>query len=876
MVQPPAIPTKEQAKSALEGALRAFMEKKLPEVREFVVMSTNPPLELEPKALSPETLPRFINVLLEEDAMLDPLLGGDLPADFLQRVERHSHVVESCTHGVTSTFGSDDFLHVQSGAIQLLLARRGVEPGQHKDVLRAAMEKFGPLASELTTVSLSCGDGSLQGAGVQDLHLTSLGAYRTLESHMMVMLRLVPEDVLVDMQIPGKDYRERTGNLLEQSFQREIPSEELSDATRLFVRAHGVDIPDMSEDVRARLDGVVRSRQEDGMSKARSETFEAVFDEFFPRGSGNIEENPVMFYTAFDEAARTADLSGVDSDRISAGSMFLPARDACAKWMETHPGPIDPASLREVVMNSIADSLVALKTVLDGINALPEPQGRWPEKGAFSAREKAVMKDMTMTTGLRDVDLIVRLAELARDKASGVKFLCLDENTDKSFSQGVIELATSFMPLARHLAEHPVFGSEDALSGMLMMTVGFSELGREELGRMFDSLDGGLGQQVSGAFNYCREVDDSARPTMFAATRIMEELRMIAGSRLGIRVEREPFFFQHTVSEVGDIGGEVMVNINKLRRNTFSELDISLGRVVPNLNAAQMETLRGIAGRLEVSMPQELRFLTPFLMQGNARSLLAAQRASGGQPLSAFQIWKAVTGHSAPWTLKENDLGRRLLGHVLSTYDRALGISCPDMDPALRQNSVLDAFTRGLPFPKLMDLTRPGARLTQDDIGLDLGMSSLRDYRPDNAYGLVTDFRRRGQNTVMRMESADGRGMQTQPFNIPDAENVPTHPMFTALVAHVRSMTASSAQMARTLQAFSQAGLVVARVMSTTFPGVQLSEHGDFSVTAVQREDNTVTVDIDSDPALPLRFHQRYVIEPGGNHRCTEFVMERR
>jgi hypothetical protein len=83
---PPAMPTREQAKGALEGALRAFMDRKAPQVQEFVAMAANPPVELKPKALSPETLPRFINVLLEEDAMLDPLLGGDMPPDFLQRV----------------------------------------------------------------------------------------------------------------------------------------------------------------------------------------------------------------------------------------------------------------------------------------------------------------------------------------------------------------------------------------------------------------------------------------------------------------------------------------------------------------------------------------------------------------------------------------------------------------------------------------------------------------------------------------------------------------------------------------------------------------------------------------------------------------------
>lgn len=46
-----------------------------------------------------------------------------------------------------------------------------------------------------------------------------------------------------------------------------------------------------------------------------------------------------------------------------------------------------------------------------------------------------------------------------------------------------------------------------------------------------------------------------------------------------------------------------MTNINQLRPRTFSDLDIALGQVTPALNVAQMETLRGIAGRLDASTP---------------------------------------------------------------------------------------------------------------------------------------------------------------------------------------------------------------------------------------------------------------------------------
>lgn len=104
-------------------------------------------------------------------------------------------------------------------------------------------------------------------------------------------------------------------------------------------------------------------------------------------------------------------------------------------------------------------------------------------------------------------------------------------------------------------------------------------------------------------------------------------------------------------------------------------------------------------------------------------------------------------------------------------------------------------------------------------------MSSLKDYGPENAYGLTTDFRRRGQNTVMRFESSDGRVLRTSPFHIPDSENKPTHPHFRQMMDHAQSMSASPAQKARILQAFSQAALIMPRVLSATFPGVQFSEH---------------------------------------------------
>ncbi|NCC04256.1 MAG: hypothetical protein EOM37_09505 [Proteobacteria bacterium] len=754
LVPPPAMPSEDQAKTALEEALRAFMDKKLPAVREFVAMSANPPVEIKPKALSPATLPRFINVLLEEAALLDPLLGGDMPPDFLQRVERQCNAAKSCAHGM-SDFGADDFANVQKGAIHLMLAKRGVEAGQYKALLQATVDRFGPLASELANVSQACIEGKL-GGPESALRETSQWLFNTLNSYFAAIIAVVPEDALDDMGVPGANFFERVGNLWKESFDRELSLEELSDPVWAFVR-----------------------EQE-------------------------------------------------------------------------------------------------LKATLGGIDDLPEPQRKAQIPGAFTPEQKGVMKDMAISTGLRDISMITRLAELALGNASSIGHMCRDQNTVANISEAVLYMTRELEPLIREMKDQPVANQETALGGVLMMAIGFSGQDPVELRNMFDSLSGELGQQVAGAFMHVAGADVRNRPRMLSATRVMEELRLQSGTRLGINVERDPLHFTRNVSERHQIPGLLMERINSSASRAFSDLDVRLGMVAPPLGSAQLEVLHSIAGRIETSVPPHQRALVPGLLQGNARALLAAQESNGEQPLSPSQIWRAVTGHAVPKKLTENALGGRLLGHVVSTYDQTLRIACPDMFAGQRDVTVFTAFFQGLSFPKLMELTLPGARLTQDDVCVDLGMSSLRDYTPDNAYGLTTDFRRRGRNTVMRFESSDGRVLQTSPFGIPDAENVPSHPHFQEIVDHAQSMSASPAQKARMLQAFSQAALVMSRLLSTTFPGIEFSEHGNFSVTATQRDDTTVVINIDSDPGLPLRFHQQYIIEPNGDHRCSEFVMERR
>ena len=95
------------------------------------------------------------------------------------------------------------------------------------------------------------------------------------------------------------------------------------------------------------------------------------------------------------------------------------------------------------------------------------------------------------------------------------------------------------------------------------------------------------------------------------------------------------------------------------------------------------------------------------------------------------------------------------------------------------------------------------------------------------------------------------------------------------MIRKAREMTLSESQMARVLQTFSQALLGMSRFLSQAFGSLRLSEHGNFSVTARQLEDGRVVVNIISDPSLPLRLSQEFIINPDGSHSCTPFEMWR-
>lgn len=270
--------------------------------------------------------------------------------------------------------------------------------------------------------------------------------------------------------------------------------------------------------------------------------------------------------------------------------------------------------------------------------------------------------------------------------------------------------------------------------------------------------------------------------------------------------------------------------------------------------------------------------MLPGWLADNADAVLAATKANKGQPPTISQMWDVLTGGGLgkmPGSIKKGGMGL-LLDAVQAGYQRLVKTAVPDMPAQQAANLLQSFYGTHLPLPKLIALAKPdGGELDKSDIHENLGMSSLRSYDAHTAYGLCTDFRRQAPQALLTFQRADGQRMTVHPQWIPDEDNNPNNQIFQDIIGFWRGMTQSDAQLRRLGQAFSQASLIMPRVMSQAFPGVQYDEHGNFAMTAEARDDGTIVVDIGTPPDAPVALHEQFVIRSDGTHECTAFNMHR-
>ena len=866
---PGVLPSMERAGEVMDIAVQVFVEDNLPLLREFAIMANDAPGKLNPPVTA-ETMPRYINAMIAGDALLGTLLNADAPIDkaFLNQLAEHAEALNSATHSFRGDYGADDVAAVLRNSVAMLLARRGVSQEMLPGLVTEATKKFGTVASNFATLNHAVQRG-LGGGNFRFLQ-ESMTLFRSLEGHGRVLMNLLTREQQVELgvAVPGavdvnsdavqrQDGSLRT-DFVEKYFEEQGDIEQLPVMIREFAREHGLNIPRLSQ------------TQQKALGDENREVVTSVIDELIPEHNHVVESNSQAFRTLFADMNQNGALEGLNPDHINPRSFTVAVRHALFQ-VQTEASQagqkVDAATLRQHAETALREGLLSLKQTVDALGNLPADQ--------FSEAEKTSMKTLAQRYGVRDADAIktVFLAqkEVGNSRELGIARL---SDTPGVFTRKLVDLAQGFCAFHQRFTDLP--GSED----LLPMFCDFILEGMPpaEIAHVAANIDSDTAHKLAGTCMHIINNNDNMDTTqIMALLQIMTHLHQNAELRLGHDPVVQPMYFMGDAVHFCELPGDTDAALDRLSRlapGAITAFDIQMNRHESHLTPQQWEALRGIHQNLYATAGDQ-GFLLSYWVETSAHDLLAALDANHGKPLSNKQIWEAMIGGSMPRNVRTEHFGEDMLRITSQRYQKLLQAAAPDMPEALSATALMNSSTLGLSPKKLLELTRPHASLSMADLSVPLSMGSLRGIDPSTAYGLETDFRRRGTNTQMSFTTHNGATLATHPFAIPDDENNPQHPHFNEILNHVQMMTHSEPQLARTMQCFSQAALIMPRVLSTCFPGLQLSEHGNFSVNAQEQADGSIIVNITSDPGLPLRLEEQIRVNTDGSHTFERLDMHR-
>lgn len=127
-----------------------------------------------------------------------------MDAAFLERIADHADALNSAAHSFKGDYGADDIAAVLRNSVSMLLARRGVTQDMLPDLMKNAVDKFGPLANQFATLNgaIQRGLGGMRGLEFLKEGMTQ---FRSLEGHARALISLMSREQKVDMGIatPG-------------------------------------------------------------------------------------------------------------------------------------------------------------------------------------------------------------------------------------------------------------------------------------------------------------------------------------------------------------------------------------------------------------------------------------------------------------------------------------------------------------------------------------------------------------------------------------------------------------------------------------------------------------------------------------------------
>jgi hypothetical protein len=366
----------------------------------------------------------------------------------------------------------------------------------------------------------------------------------------------------------------------------------------------------------------------------------------------------------------------------------------------------------------------------------------------------------------------------------------------------------------------------------------------------------------------------------------LNHLRMILGPRVGEELEEEAFYYTEPVMNARDIPGAVFDQAERVFHIPSADLPgfAALASVTPKLTGAEWNTLQPVLQTVGNSISDSFdRGIVMRMVAANAPELLEAARANRGRPLSPNQIWRTVIGGRPPRGLSADNLGARMYETgANSLFKRALALN-PDADRDGLQGLLQFNLGRGIPFQTLHRAFQPGGRLGLADIRLSPPVpGSLADYTEGNAYGLVTDWRRRqngpdGRPSMMIIETPGVGNFSAPHLPLSDAENVADNLIFAAIMDHCRTACRTDLQFRRVMQSLSQAGTVHLRMLAEYLPGLSTSEHGHMDSTVTPQANGDVVVELGNGPDdRPFGAHIRITVTPEGKTTIDDIGVELR
>lgn len=880
---PGHVPTQERVTEALAQAAEAFTQKFETQLQEIKNLAENPICELKPP-LSVETMPRYINSLLTGETIIQPLLADGIAIDeaFINALASHAEALNSATHSVRGEFGADDINNVAQNSIRILLAKHNINPSQYLEVMNRIENKFGKLASDFTAINQACQQWRL---GSNSISFLSKGMtmYRALESYAQTLIPMLNHDQKVDLNLADvqelppntPEAQQREGELflqyIEKNFQKENSLTGISLALHDFAVHSGLRMPELSEAQRAGLERDATF----ALSNENIKLTKAVLAEYLPSTGRAVENRTEAFTSLFAQLALEHDLTGIDINKLNLTAFTVPLTRALNNVMHTATAansPVSAEALHKAVYDTMSNELTQLKTVLDAVDAAE----------GFTAEEKVNIKNTVQETNLRDTAAIFTLANGAQQRTFSsalVKGASPAANANQ-LGEMSLDLMEKYLNVRSTLPEN-FAGAEDAQTFMLSYALKNANLTNADALALFENLSSNAAQDVASTFNglsdFCED-NPHKMMLMKGTPNMMNTLRTLAETQAKGNSYIDALFFSGSIEGAHQIPGGpdgIMGMVqSKLGKSIIPDSFIPLSDHVPPYNAQEWKALTSLIDRLNPTIEHPtIKFLMPSIISNASAKILSAMDQNG--EIQTKDLWKALVGSSCPSKVTENNVFETAYKTLYINYAKQYKKACPNANDSFIQQMFMSVLKLGFSAEKLIELAKPKASISLDNISYSVNMSSLRDYHENNAFGLVTDFRRKDKHTVLSFENVAGNSYSLHPFDIPDSENKPDHPEFVKIMDTVRNMTHSEAQFRRVMQAYSQAALVNPRIFSMLFPGVQYSEHGNFQISAKEQADGSVIVDIKTDETQPLPMHEQFRIETDGSHTCTIFKMSR-